>query len=310
MKTPKAIHLVWIIVLLVSAAAACRLMPSRSNGAIVADPTPLPPQKPDQTRTIPTEEPLRAAPTLTTEQITEEEEEDTDQQNDRTVSQVSYAGVHFNHDLSLASTIRPLTIEGQNLGEDYHPEATYPEHIRFEFEQYLVADHFFTPFIRVYPVSDYQAISETAVSTIQNLQTTLREQPGGGMFSSLPSLPLWGAVQIFTTQVQYINFQNGSGLRYLSMFGQDMSPPDNRNLVYIYQGITNDQAYYISAVLPITHPLLPDDGYESITDWDAFFDGWEDHLQTTIQDLEQADPLSFFPSILLLDEMMTSFWVD
>jgi hypothetical protein len=298
MKSQKAIHLVWIIVFLVAAAAACRLMPSRSSGAIMAD----------QTQTIPTVEAHNPAPTATTEQITEEE--DTDQQNDRTASQVSYAEVHFSHDLSLASTIRQLTIEEQNLGEDYHPEATYPEHIRFEFEQYLVADHFFTPIIRVYPVSDYQAISETAVSTIQNLQTTLIEQPGGGMFSSLPSLPLWGAVQVFTTQVHYLNFQNGSGLRYLSMFGQDVFPPDNRNLVYIYQGITNDQAFYISAVLPITHPLLPDDGYEPITDWDAFFDGWEDHYQITIQELEQADPLSFFPSMLLLDEMMASFLVD
>ena len=130
------------------------------------------------------------------------------------------------------------------------------------------------------------------------------------MISDLPFLPMWPAAQIFSAQVGYFNFQNGSGVRYLTMYGQAIYPVDNQNLIYTYQGLTNDGRFYISAVLPVVHLGLPDDGSSQIDDWMAFENNWETYINDTVNWLNVQDPGSFFPGINLLDAMMASFKVE
>ena len=126
--------------------------------------------------------------------------------------------------------------------------------------------------------------------------------------SSLPFLPMWPAAQVFSARVEYFDFQNGSGIRYLTMFGQALYPVDNQNLFYTYQGITDDSRYYIAAVLPLMHLGLPNEG--QVDDWVAFEANWENYLADTIAWLEAQDPNMFFPSLENLDAMMASFEIN
>ena len=218
---------------------------------------------------------------------------------------IMYEGVAFSFSPSIAQNVTPTTIQGQNLGEESMPGETYPTHIEFTFDNYAVGDRFHTPMIMIYPAEDYWSISPYAADIIDRLKQTLITQPVGGVFTDFPFLPMWNAAQMFSARVGYFDFQNGAGVRYLTMYGQALWPVDNQNLFYTYQGLTYDNQYYIAAVLPVTHMGLPNEG--QVDDILAFEDNWDTYIADTLAWLEAQDPNSFVPSLNELDAMMASF---
>jgi hypothetical protein len=223
---------------------------------------------------------------------------------------VNYEGISFSFDKNIARTIIPNFIQGQNLGEEHMPGDTYPSYVEFSFETYAVSDHFHDPKIRIYPVEEYRIINTNATNVIDKLQQALINKPGGSEMSDLPFLPIWPAAQIFSAKIEYIDFQNGSGLRYLTMFGQAVYPIDNKNLFYTYQGITDDGRYYISAVLPVINGGLPNDGASLLDDYEGFIENWDTYLAETLTWLEEQTPQSFLPNLEDLDAMMSSFVIN
>ncbi len=223
---------------------------------------------------------------------------------------VNYEGISFSFDPNITANVYPATIPGQNMGEDYMPGDTYPTYYEFSFGGYAIADHFHTPLINVYPVDEYRAISSSASDIIDNLQWTIANRPPGGALSDLPFLPMWPAAQMFSTKVGYFDFQNGSGVRFLTMYGQAIYPVDNQNMIYTYQGLTNDGRYYISAVLPITNVNLPYDGSTEMGDWQTFQDNWDTYINDTVHWLNDQVPANFTPNLSMLDQMMASFKID
>ena len=219
----------------------------------------------------------------------------------------AYEGISFYYDQDVIRSVIPTTIQGQNMGESAPPFETYPTYIEFSLEDYAVSDHFHDPKIRVYPLEEFRIISPYAQETFNKLQQALENRTEGGVSSDLPFLPMFNAAQIFSAKVEYFDFQNGSGLRYLTMYGQGLSPIDNKNLFYTYQGMTSDGQYYISAVLPIINIGLPNDGSSQVEDWIAFEENWEIYLSETLTWLEEQAPQNFYPNLEKLDLMMASF---
>jgi hypothetical protein len=223
---------------------------------------------------------------------------------------VVYEGISFSFNPQIGSNLNSVTIPMQNLGEESMPSETYPTHFEFTFDIFAVNQHFHTPKIIVFPVDEFVAISPYAADIINNLQQALVSHPSGGVNSNLPFLPMWNAAQLFTAKVVYFNFQNGSGVRFLTMYGQDIYPVDNTNLIYTYQGLTDDGRFYITAVMPVTNPGLPDSGDEVLGDYMTFDERWDSYISDTIAWLNFEDPDNFLPSIVLLDEMMASFKIE
>lgn len=221
---------------------------------------------------------------------------------------ILYEGISFSYDDAVAQSVNPSTVQGQDMGEDYMPGETYPTHVVFNFNGYPAGDKFHTPQIFVYPVEDYRAMSPFAADIIDRLKQTLIEKSEGGSLSDLPFLPMWNAAQVFSAKVAYFNFENGTGVRYLTMYAQALFPVDNQNLFYTYQGLTNDGRYYISAILPITHPGLPDQG--QIDDYLAFEENWDSYIADTIAWLNSQPGPTFFPNMDLLDAMIASFEIN
>ena len=122
----------------------------------------------------------------------------------------------------------------------------------------------------------------------------------------MPFLPLFNAQQVIHSNVQYLDFLDGQGLRYLTEFDQAYIPINNYELIYTYQGLTGDGKYYVAAVLPLNHPTLPAD--ESVTGNEPpeFSSDFPAYLANVVETLNPQAANTFTPDLTQLDAMMSS----
>ena len=86
---------------------------------------------------------------------------------------------------------------------------------------YPVSDHSMQPQIFIYPAGDLAPANETAGKMAAGLQALLQTRQAG---DELPFLPLINAKQVMHPQVQYLDFKNGNGVRFLTQFkGQQVN---------------------------------------------------------------------------------------
>lgn len=140
--------------------------------------------------------------------------------------------------------------QGEGLG------SVWPQHRLITYSGYPLSGKIFEPMMRVFPVADYAAVWEYSTNQVTELQNLLATRPAE-VAESLPFLPGQGAAQVFHIKMRYIDFQNGSGVAYLTEYAQYIAPFNNYDLFYTFQGLTSDGRYWISAILPINHAILP-----------------------------------------------------
>ena len=217
-----------------------------------------------------------------------------------------YEYLSLNYHPSIASRLWGETIP-ENPPDDQgafgFPEA---QHIRVNFDDFIIGEHFHTPVIRVYDALRYQEISDHAVENMSLLATLLAARPENPEY--LPFLPLIPAARFYIAQIEYLEFEGGSGVRYLCQMGQAVWPVNNMSLFYTFQGMTDDGQYYIAAMLPVNHAELSYDGSEAGTDWEPYYseDAWNEYHAQVVSDLNGYPPESYQPSLLLFDEIFQS----
>lgn len=222
--------------------------------------------------------------------------------------EVSCANVHFWFDPSLTGEVVCETIAAVPDSGDVPPWEVAPEHIRIAFEGYVLPDTFHVPRIYVYPVAEYESLNDISAQPIGELQSLLEARPQT-FDQPIPFLPPFNAAQILRTQVRYLDFQNGTGVRFLTLYGQALRVINNHELFYTFQGLKQDGAYYVAAVLPVSHPSLPAQGDIPADQFDSFAETFEDYLEDTEQSLEAEAPAAFMPDLALLDAMIQSLEV-
>ena len=111
----------------------------------------------------------------------------------------------------------------------------------------------------MYPVNEYIQVNPDVAAVIDKLKTIINS-PGQPLPENLPFLPAFNAAQTFHSNEQPLTFQNGTGIRFLTQYGQAPYPVNNNSLFYTFQGLTNDGAYYVAAILPINAAFLSADG--------------------------------------------------
>jgi hypothetical protein len=183
---------------------------------------------------------------------------------------------------------------------------TIPAHIRFTFDGYMVTDTIHEAHIAVYSAAEYEAMSEMAAGQIEALRRLLAERPETAA-GPLPFLPVTSAEQIMTAHVAYLDFQNGTGVRYLTQYGVGIKPVNNSELFFTFQGLTDDGRYYISAVLPVTHPDLPASVAEAPEEFTADADSY---LAGVVDQLNEAEATAFSPDLSLLDAVIISIRIS
>jgi hypothetical protein len=174
------------------------------------------------------------------------------------------------------------------------------------------------PQIYVYPALEYAELVPTAFESIHRLDNILYAPNAPISADQLPPVPFFNARQVFASNVQVISFQNGRGVRFLAEYAQYPVSANNTDLFYQFQGLTNDGAYYVVAILPLTAPALAEtsDGgaalpaggipYPYFADPNADMTGYYAAVTTL---LNATPPDAFYPTIGQLDSLVQSMQI-
>lgn len=219
---------------------------------------------------------------------------------------VDYEGITFYRDNALAASWKSEIVPADIPNTDTPEALLLPSHFHFAFEGYPLAGTFHDPRIYVFPVRNFEDYNSAGVEVITKLQQFLKDRPAN-ISGSIPFLPIFPAAQAMRAQVAYLNFQNGSGVRFLTQYGQAATPINNNEMFYTFQGITLDGHYYVSVMMPISHSSLPADGSKIPgDDPSAFANNYPSYIQKLEQQLGEAVSSSFNPSLELLDTLVQS----
>jgi hypothetical protein len=118
-------------------------------------------------------------------------------------------------------------------------------------------------YLRVYRISDiHKAPYKTIQSHFEVLRRVLKARPAEvpndeATLRSLPDYPPRNAAHAFELHLGYVDAPWGSGICYMTLFTQDGSGhANNDELQYLFQGLSKDNAFYVSADFRVTHPRL------------------------------------------------------
>ena len=159
---------------------------------------------------------------------------------------VEFNGVQFAFD---EATLGPLAVTAHHPAVPPGQGYVQPEHLEIQLKE---GEESVSPVIYVFPVQQYEALSEIAAHEIADLRTILAERPDE-IQSELPFLPMYEAVESYHSDPNYIDFQNGSGISFLTNVDHDHSLATNESLYYTFQGITEDDRFYIATLVPISN---------------------------------------------------------
>ncbi len=234
---------------------------------------------------------------------------------------VDYGGVQFSVDPSLATSIWPEVMPATPAPEVLEGPSFWmvtSKHIRFTF-----ADPRLSPErsrmginlaaeaqILIYPLAELANINPLVPSRIETLHNLLAQR-GTVPAGELPLLPVTNSAQVFHAQAQYLDFGNIQGLRFITQHAQDFHPVSSQELFYTFQGITNDEIFYVAAFFPVTTAILPDRPESvALKDWEMISANFDAYLSETTAGLNQLSPAEFTPDLTLLDNVITSLRLE
>jgi hypothetical protein len=236
------------------------------------------------------------------------------------VPAASFNGVEVALDPALASGISGHVEPASGTSEGVDPWGIHPAYTQLDLIGYDSQNTYFQPHIAVYPVAGLEGMSPQAAQVVQALRELLAARPAASE-GSIPLLPIFNAAQMLRAQVQYVDFQNGSGVRFLTQYDQAYLPINNHELFYTFQGLTADGACYVSAILPVAASFLPEDeNPETVPpEGGLAFPAWTApdfeaqalaYLEAMTQKLDEAPGGEFTPDPAALDAMIRSLQVS
>jgi hypothetical protein len=254
----------------------------------------------------------------------------------------NFRGVSFGYDAGLATDVRaevlPELLDGK-------PGDIVPEYRSFTLRD---AQHRDIGWVRVFPVARYresmtiyseQQAEVTVPPTdwvpylddqVRTLRILVKERPLAARLArvldtnrvgigkgQMPFLPLYDACMAFDGAVKYLSFQNGSGVGFLTQWDTETAQITNDWLTYVFQGITNDTKYYVSAEFRIRAPFLPRDSDSDVMAWNErnyllphASREYQDYLQTILPKLEALPSNKFEPNLALFEHLIQSIKID
>jgi hypothetical protein len=204
----------------------------------------------------------------------------------------------------------------RNDGEDAAWWQKTPGHLEVMLgDYYVLQGKFHQAKIYVYPAEAYAEMVPPAFEGLHRLNNILGNSGGSITADQLPSVPFLNARQVFAANIEPISFQNGSGVRSVTEYAQYNAPANNHELFYHFQGVTQDGAYYVIAILPVTAPVLAETSdpaaalppvgiaYPNMDDPNADWDGYYGAVTSL---LSATAPDAFTPMLNHLDMLIQS----
>ena len=215
------------------------------------------------------------------------------------------------------ATVPAVPVDPGSLFVENHPAVA-----RFRFLGYLGGRLFQLPYplteprLAVFATQDFPGYGDDLLigfpQTLERLRTLLVDRPELSMCSALPEggdpllpfLPWLNSAQVFCARPEYIQFNGGQGIRYLTAYAQDVGSTLDYNIFYTFQGLSDDGEIYLSAFFPVRTGVFP-------TQPDPNFDiaRWQEVLQGQLEQLQAAGDESFDPPLAGLDELVSGISV-
>lgn len=237
-----------------------------------------------------------------------------------------YENASFTYPIDLANGVDVTNVQEVTPEEAADPTDVTPAHTEFSFigwqPEILLDSAMWNPVVRVYPVAGFAAFGEENANMYQiyadALAQLLAEKPEGDALetmlatlydgkrvqpAALPFLYNAMAAQVLRAQVEYLEFEGGSGLRYLTFYAQAVNPVEEGWVFYTFQGLSEDGKYYIHATFPVVTnvPMLSElpDGETVMNDPEAYY-------AEVVAALDEQPAEAYTPSLETLDSILTS----
>lgn len=229
----------------------------------------------------------------------------------------SQSGISFVLPSCLASDAAISTLAAVPPDPNGGPMEFAPEQRVIKFSNYPLSGKFFEPIVRIFPVADFVQMQANIQSEVDGLSALLASHPAA-LPDTIPLLPVQMAQQAFHVRESYLDFQNGSGIAFLTQYAQYSPPVNNHDLFYAFQGLTSDGKYWVSAFLPANIGFLqaapfaaevPTDGIPMPTD--ATDTAKLAEYYTAVKGLMvSADSNQYTPDLTCLDAFLQSLKVE
>ncbi len=170
------------------------------------------------------------------------------------------------------------------------------------------------PVIYIIPIADYVSlweqngdlsVSEAYTQVVQLLRVRPDPIPTAGM----PVLPFEEvpAKNDLVTQYNYVDTDFGFGVRFVGRFSDDPAPVtnDNPQMFYIFQGLSDDGAFYVSFFYPVRTDALPDSDTVTEEERQQAASG-PAYLTGKVADLNALAYTDWQPTLATLDAVITS----
>jgi hypothetical protein len=186
----------------------------------------------------------------------------------------------------------------------------YPQYTQLILNGYVLSDRFFKPHVSIYSV---QAFTSLLPDNIPADVAALQALTSGGSTGDkgLPFLPYFNAGQEFFARYKVIPFGSGNGIRYLTQYSQYFDPINNHELFYTFQGLTSDGKYWVSAILPVSNPILPANGDNPPNgqSQEEFSNNFKTYIGDLANQLNAQQAENYSPGIAMLDALVASLRV-
>jgi hypothetical protein len=203
----------------------------------------------------------------------------------------------------VAQSYTAEVVPAASASEDNPLRTTMPEYTLLTLHGYPVTSSI-TPQIYLFPVQGLSA-NQAAGKVLQDLQAFLQRQEAPQTLP-FPYLPLTREVQMMLTQLQNLNFQNGNGVRYVTEYANGIVPINNDELLYTYQGLTDDGRFYVAVVAPINLSGLPANATDVSGLPADFLDNYMSYKIQTVDMLDHQPAGAFTPDLSKLDALVQS----
>lgn len=225
------------------------------------------------------------------------------------INNAEFGGVSFSFDQQLAQSAQGETLKAVPVTEGPALGGASPTAIRFSFNGEK-AQEFFNPNLAqvwVFKREDWTKLDPSTAKSVEALQAILKDKPTN-FENEIPVLPLIPASQVFRVRPHYLDFQNGSGVAFITYYAQDVSPVQANQIFYAFQGLTNDGKYYVAAFYPVTTALLPKRAEDALggATYDEWAKNYSTYLANLVKDLNGLVPAAYAPNLRLVDQMIQS----
>lgn len=231
-----------------------------------------------------------------------------------TSNTLAFNNISFQFDANLAENVSVVQVAGEDpsLEQPGGPEVPHTQFVFYDgltpppntFESIGVLRVYETANLADYEFAQNQLTLLTTLLAdnpdLATYETTNAVEDAGSVF--LPFLPIVPAGQIIRAQTNYVTTASWSGISYITVFRQDVSPFTSNEFIYTLQALSNDGQYYVAAQFRSAAPtdLFPEE-IPSDFDYDDFDANFEAYLEESIASLDTADLDSFTPSLALLN---------